>query len=110
MGSWFQYAAARTFAGFVRREVASAPPSGEDYLLPDEKARQALCAKLAAEPNLAAGEIVVRVLSGELTLTGSVDTAAMKSRAEELAGATSGVTHVHNELSVRHAYSGTDSR
>jgi osmotically-inducible protein OsmY len=103
MGSWLQYAAARTFAGFVRREMATAPPSSQDYLLPDEKARQALCAKLSAEPNLAAADIVVRVLSGELTLTGSVDTAGMKSRAEELAGATPGVSHVRNELSVRHA-------
>lgn len=98
MGFWLPYAAARAVSGLVKGALGDRPATTGDYLHPDEKARQQLCAQLAA---LGASDVQVSVLSGEVRLSGSVSSEAARSEAEALAHALPGVKSVRSELSVR---------
>ncbi len=100
MSWWPGYGLTRAVSDLVRREMGPQGRRNEAYLLPDERARQAGCALLAAESDLDARKIELRVLSGELTLLGSVPTEAMKVRAEQICRAIAGVKRVANELAV----------
>lgn len=100
MSWWLGYGLTRAVGDLVRREIGPPGRRNEDYILPDERARQAGCALLAAESELDAGKIELRVLSGELTLLGSVPSEAMRVRAEQICSAIAGVKRVTNELSV----------
>jgi osmotically-inducible protein OsmY len=100
MGWWMGYAASRALGKLVNGALGSAQVPSTDYLLPDEKARQALCARLTAEPGLDARDVHVSVLSSEVALTGRVASEAAKSRAEALARSIAGVKSVRNELAV----------
>jgi BON domain len=97
MGFWLPYAASRAVAGLVKGALGDGPAPPGDYLHPDEKARQQLCAQLAAE---GAGHVQVSVLSGEVLLTGSVSSAADQAKLEALARALPGVKSVRSELAV----------
>lgn len=55
---------------------------------------------LNADADLKAANIVIEVKEGVLTLSGTVASAAQKSRAEQLARAVSGVRSVKNQLRV----------
>jgi osmotically-inducible protein OsmY len=102
MGFWLGYYLGRAASDlFASERDASARDPGDSYILPDERARQQACGQLAREPGLDAGEIEVRVLSGELTLTGRVPTEALKLRAQALCTNIAGVTNVRNELAVK---------
>jgi osmotically-inducible protein OsmY len=90
----------RAVGDLVSREVGPQGRGDDDYILPDERARQAGCALLAADSGLNAEKIELRVLSGELTLLGSVPTEAMKARAEQICSAIAGISKIENELSV----------
>lgn len=101
MSEWLIYQGARAIGDLVRGEASSSAPRGEDYILPDERARQHACAQLAAEPGVDVSDVEIRVLSGELFLSGSVPDSTMKQRAEQLCSAIPGVSAVHNELVVK---------
>jgi osmotically-inducible protein OsmY len=100
MSWWLGYGLTRAVSDLVRREMGPQGRRDDDYILPDERARQAGCALLAAESDLDSSKIELRVLSGELTLLGSVPTAAMRVRAEQVCSAIAGIKRVANELSV----------
>jgi osmotically-inducible protein OsmY len=100
MSGWLGYGLARAVSKLVRGEMGPHGQRGDDYILPDERARQAGCALLAAESGLDSSKIELRVLSGELTLLGSVPSEAMKVRAEQICSAIAGIRRIENELSV----------
>jgi osmotically-inducible protein OsmY len=56
--------------------------------------------RLMDDPKLDASEIEVAVAEGEVTLTGRVSDRAARRRAEDIAIAVRGVTHVRNDLRV----------
>jgi osmotically-inducible protein OsmY len=99
--NWFGYQAARALGNLVRGEWGSTAARGGDYILPDERARQSAGAQLAADPEVDARGVELSVLSGELTITGTVPTTFMKTRAEEICRSVAGVLTVRNELSVQ---------
>ena len=100
MSWWLGYGLTRAVGDLVRREMGPHGRRSDDYILPDERARQAGCALLAAEAGLDSRNIELRVLSGELTLLGSVPTEEMKVRAGQICSAIAGITRVENELRV----------
>ena len=57
--------------------------------------------RLADDPYVDASEIEVTVSSGEVTLSGSVDSRQARRRAEDIAEQVSGVSYVQNNLRVR---------
>ena|SRR5688572_16103856 len=99
MGFWLGYAAGK----FVRDELAGRDErrGGESYILPDERARQEACARLASSPDVDVSHVEVNVLSGELILRGRVRDPAMKARVEALCTNVAGVTKVRSELAVK---------
>ena len=100
--SWLGYHIVRSLGDLAKRELASPGARPDDeYLLPDERARQRACADLAADPEVDAGNIVVQVLSGTLSLSGTVPTAPMKARAAELCAKVPGVKSVEDALTVQ---------
>jgi hypothetical protein len=70
------------------------------YLRPDERIREDVCDCLTDDPYVDAGEIEVSVGNGEVTLSGTIESRAMRRRAEELAESLSGVKHVQNNLRI----------
>jgi len=60
------------------------------------------------DPALDASEIVVEVINGEVTLSGSVMSRDQKRRAEDVAERTSGVRDVTNQLRVTRDGNGHD--
>ena len=99
--SWLGYFAAKGFTDLVKSELAPSSKRGEDYLLPDEQARQRAVARLAEDERVQADDVEVRVLSGQLVLSGSVADEAAKARVEQLCTGIAGVTSVENRLRVR---------
>lgn len=100
MSWWLGYGLTRAASELIQGELAGKPYRDEDYLLPDEKARQAAVAQLEADPEVDTAQLTVRVLSGVLELLGSVPTEAMKARAEQLCSALPHVHKIENKLSV----------
>ena len=102
MGFWLGYAAGKAAGDLVRDEHAPRDErrGGEDYIFPDERARQEACARLASSPDVDASDVEVRVLSGELILRGSVRDVPTKARVEALCTNIQGVTKVRSELEV----------
>lgn len=101
MSWWWEYQMARGISDWARRELESPRDPGAGYILPDERARQSACARLAADPDVDSSAVQVRVLSGELRLSGSVPALPMKARAGQLCAGVAGVANVHNELTVK---------
>jgi osmotically-inducible protein OsmY len=98
--SWLGYYAAKGLSDLAESELAPSKARGEDYLLPDEQARQRAVARLAEDAQVQAGNVEVRVLSGKLVLSGSVPDDATKTRVEQLCTGIAGVTSVENALRV----------
>ncbi len=71
------------------------------YTRSDDRIREDVSDRLTDNPILDASEIEVSVLSGEVTVAGSVDSRYSKRLAEDLADEVSGVKHVQNNLRVR---------
>ncbi|MET0342213.1 MAG: BON domain-containing protein [Polyangiales bacterium] len=97
---WLGYHGVRAFSDLVKGELAPTQPRGDDYLLPDERARQRACAALAADAAIDTARVEVRVLSGVLELRGSVPDSATKARVEQLCTGLPGVASVANDLSI----------
>lgn len=72
----------------------------------DRRLREAVAARLNADPFLDATHIEASVAEGEVTLAGTVGARADKRRAEDLAKAVPGVARVHDRLSVQDASAG----
>ena len=71
------------------------------YQRTDERIREEINERLTAHGLIDATEVECGVRSGEVTLTGFVDSRAAKRAAEDLAEDVYGVREVHNELRVR---------
>jgi hypothetical protein len=81
-----------------RGGYAGRGPKG--YTRTDDRIREEVCERLSRDDDVDASEIEVRVLNGEVTLEGMVQTRSMKHQAEDLAEDVSGVTDVNNQLRV----------
>jgi hypothetical protein len=71
------------------------------YQRSDERIREDVCDRLTAHGFVDASDIDVTTRSGEVTLTGFVDSRDAKRAAEDCADEIPGVREVHNELRVR---------
>ena len=90
-GYWRQYEAARP-------HYAGRGP--KFYKRSDDRIRDEICDCMTDDPVLDASEIVVEVIDGEVTLSGSVMSRDQKRRAEDVAERISGVRDVTNQLRV----------
>ena len=70
------------------------------YQRTDERILEEVCLRLTDDPQLDASDIEVTCAAGEITLEGSVGSRLDKRHAERLAERCSGVTDVHNRLTV----------
>jgi hypothetical protein len=68
------------------------------YQRSDERIREDICERLTQHPYIDAAEIEIQVRSGEVYLTGSVESRDEKRMAEDVADSVSGVKDVHNQL------------
>jgi osmotically-inducible protein OsmY len=71
------------------------------YARSDDRIREDVSDRLTDDPFIDASEIEVAVSRSEVTLSGTADSRSARRRAEDLAEAVSGVTHVQNNLRVR---------
>src|SRR3954470_15177193 len=71
-----------------------------NYTRSDERIREDINERLTQDHHVDATEIEVAVARGEVTLTGIVDSRRARRRAEDIADAVLGVTHVQNNLRV----------
>jgi len=71
------------------------------YQRSDDRIREDVCERLTRHPEIDASEIDVKVMNGEVTLTGTVDERLSKRMAEEVAENISGVKDVHNQMRVK---------
>jgi len=88
----------------VKNEFAvdgPAPPATQGALVEDLEIRAAILQALARSTELAGKSIDVKVSDRKVILSGSVDTQAQRSGAEQVAGAADGVAAVTNELVVK---------
>jgi osmotically-inducible protein OsmY len=90
-----------------RGQFAGRGPKG--YKRSDDRIREDVNEELTRNPDLDATDIEVKVESGEVTLSGTVDDRRAKRLAEELAERCSGVHEVHNQLRIDHAQSQSGS-
>jgi hypothetical protein len=70
------------------------------YLRSDERIREDICEHLTVHPAIDASEIDVTVTNGEVALSGSVESRAVKRLVEALTEAVPGVKDIHNNLRV----------
>ena len=77
-----------------------AAPRGAGTHIDDAGITASVKTAFAADPEVKALSIDVDTRDGVVTLSGRVETASMRSRAEDIARRTSGVKAVHNELLV----------
>jgi osmotically-inducible protein OsmY len=71
------------------------------YQRSDDRIREELNDRLTAHGHIDATDIECRVVNGEVTLTGFVDSRAAKRAAEDIADDLYGVREVHNQLRIR---------
>jgi hypothetical protein len=105
MGNWYG-AGTYGFTGFgaarVSRGYAGRGPKG--YRRSDERIREDVSDRLTWNAEVDASDIEVRVIDGEVTLTGVVEDRRAKRLAEDLAEDVFGVQDIHNQLKVRHGF------
>ena len=96
--------AGRERGGYWRQYQQNEPhhigrgPKG--YQRSDERVREEICDCMTDDPLLDASEIVVEVIQGEVTLSGTVTSRDQKRRAEDVVERISGVRDVTNQLRV----------
>ena len=86
-------------AGFVSKGGESA--MGTDQSIEDSDLAAKVHAAILADPQLGSQRITVEADDAAVTLTGIVDSAALRKRAEELAGSIEGVAQVQDRLELR---------
>ena len=84
--------------GDVSGPYAGRGPKG--YRRSDERIHEDVCDRLAEHSQLDASEIEVEVHSGEVTLSGTVESRYAKRLAEDIADTVSGVQDIHNRLQI----------
>jgi osmotically-inducible protein OsmY len=75
----------------------------------DQRIAEDVNDRLTDDPDVDASDIEVRVESGEVTLSGTVDSRVARRRAEDLAEDVRGVGHVQNNLRVQPATRAADA-
>ena len=86
-------------AGFVSKGGENTV--GTDQSIEDSELATKVRAAILADPVLASQHIVVEADDAAVTLTGIVDSPALRERAEELAGSVEGVAQVQDRLQLR---------
>ena len=85
--------------GFVLKGGESA--IGTDQSIEDSELAAKVRAAILADPQLGSQHIDVEADDAAVTLTGVVDSPAMRERAEELAGSVEGVAQVQDRLELK---------
>jgi osmotically-inducible protein OsmY len=86
-------------AGFASKGGKSA--IGTDQSIEDSELAAKVGAAILADPQLGSQHIIVEADDAAVTLTGNVDSAALRERAVELAGSVEGVAQVQDRLEPR---------
>lgn len=98
----------RGFTGYgAARERPAGSHAGrgpKGYRRSDERIREDVNDRLTWNADLDASDIEVRVMEGEVTLTGVVEDRRAKRLAEDLVEDVFGVDDVHNQLKIRHGF------
>jgi hypothetical protein len=102
-----RYGTERT-SGLFRGSFAGRGPRG--YQRSDDRIREEICERMCDNAELDASEIEIVVVSGEVTLQGSVTDRYDKRLAEDLTQDVSGVREVHNQLRVAPGLGGQDDQ
>jgi hypothetical protein len=97
-GSSERYAGSQGYGGETGGHRGRGP---KNYSRSDERVREDVNDRLTDDSWLDASEMEVGVSSGEVTLSGTVDSREDKRRAEDLAEQVAGVRHVQNNLRVQ---------
>ena len=85
----------------IARTVKRAFRGPKGYKRSDDRIREDVSDRLGDHPYLDCSEVEVSVSSGEVTLTGSVNSRHEKFLIEEIADDVSGVNEVHNQVRVK---------
>lgn len=101
MASWFGSEEASERRDVDRRRDGHYGRGPKGYRRSDQRILEDVNDRLTDDWQVDASEIVVEVSEAEVTLSGTVSSRAEKRRAEDLADAVSGVTHVQNNLRVQ---------
>jgi hypothetical protein len=88
-------------SGMGRQSHAGKGP--KNYQRSDERIQEQVSDRLTDDDSLDAGEIIVQVKGGEVTLSGTVNSREDKRRAEDLVESCSGVKEVINNLRINRA-------
>ncbi|MGH7853648.1 MAG: BON domain-containing protein [Candidatus Binatia bacterium] len=80
------------------------------YRRSDERIQEEVCERLTEHPAIDASDIEVTVSDGDVTLTGRVESRAVKHLTEVMVETVSGVKEVHNQLRVAPLDQGVWSR
>lgn len=109
LGSWQERSGAgfgygRFTSGRERGTQSYAGRGPKGYRRSDDRIREDVNDRLTWNAELDASDIEVRVIEGEVTLTGVVEDRGAKRLAEDLAEDVFGVEDVHNQLKVRHGF------
>ena len=98
VSSWFGDEEAERRREMDRRHSGLGP---RNYARSDSRINEDVCDRLTDNPMVDASDIEVSVSGREVTLSGAVRSRDEKRRAEDIAEAVSGVTHVQNNLRVQ---------
>jgi BON domain len=74
------------------------------YRPSDERLRETVCERLTDDPFVDASDLSVSVATGEVTLSGTIETRQMKYAVEDLVADIAGVIAVHNSIQVRRTF------
>jgi osmotically-inducible protein OsmY len=88
--------------GAERRKPGGSPvgPGPQLHRRSDDKIRQEIWEMLTNNPDLDANDVELHVESGEVTLTGTVDSRDAKWLTEDLVTSVTGVREVNNRLRI----------
>ena len=84
-------------------ERGSGPYTGrgpKGYVRSDARIHEDVCDRLTEHPSIDASDIEVSVTEGDVTLTGRVDSRAVKHLTEVMVETVAGVKEVHNQLRI----------
>jgi len=98
VASWFGSDEGRGYEAGRQSNRGKGP---KNYRRSDERVKEDVSDRLSDDPWLDASDIEVATSSGEVTLSGQVNTRDDKRRAEQLAEQVSGVDNVQNNLRVK---------
>jgi osmotically-inducible protein OsmY len=83
------------------------------YKRSDERIQDDICDRLMQDGRVDASDVEVKVSNGEVTLTGTIESRAIKHQIENMIDAVSGVQEIHNQLRIKRmdqAHQASDDR